>query len=84
MRPSPILPLRVSGTDSPADPDHADRPRTSWITDPDGYRIELIAEWPTGHADGITKADFPDPTGPRWHASRSTDAVGSLCMTADQ
>lgn len=33
-------------------------PRTSWITDPDGYRIELV-EWPTGHADGITKADFP-------------------------
>jgi lactoylglutathione lyase len=33
-------------------------PRTSWITDPDGYRIELV-QWPTGHADGITKADFP-------------------------
>jgi lactoylglutathione lyase len=32
--------------------------RTSWITDPDGYRIELV-QWPTGHADGITKADFP-------------------------
>lgn len=32
-------------------------PRTSWITDPDGYRIELV-QWPTGHADGITEADF--------------------------
>ena len=31
--------------------------RTSWITDPDGYRIELV-QWPAGHADGITKADF--------------------------
>jgi lactoylglutathione lyase len=39
----------------PADPDG---PRTSWITDPDGYRIELV-QWPTGHADGITEADFP-------------------------
>lgn len=32
-------------------------PRTSWLTDPDGYRIELV-EWPPGHADGITAADF--------------------------
>jgi lactoylglutathione lyase len=28
-------------------------PRTSWIIDPDGYRIELV-QWPAGHADGIT------------------------------
>ena len=31
--------------------------RTSWITDPDGYRIEQV-QWPTGHVDGITEADF--------------------------
>jgi catechol 2,3-dioxygenase-like lactoylglutathione lyase family enzyme len=36
----------------------AEGPRTSWITDPDGCRIELV-QWPAGHADGITKADFP-------------------------
>jgi lactoylglutathione lyase len=41
----------------PGLPDDADRPRTSWITDPDGYRIELV-QWPSGHADGITEADF--------------------------
>ena len=35
----------------------ADGPRTSWITDPDGYRIELVHR-PAGHADGMTKADF--------------------------
>ena len=35
-----------------------DGPRTSWLTDPDGYRIELV-QWPAGHADGITAADFP-------------------------
>ncbi|MFE5191897.1 VOC family protein [Streptomyces sp. NPDC056628] len=34
-----------------------DGPTTSWLTDPDGYRIELV-EWPAGHADGITPADF--------------------------
>lgn len=39
----------------PAGPDG---PRTSWLTDPDGYRIEMV-QWPAGHADGITAADFP-------------------------
>ncbi|MDQ3657387.1 MAG: VOC family protein [Chloroflexota bacterium] len=34
-----------------------DGPLTSWLTDPDGYPIELV-EWPPGHADGITAADF--------------------------
>lgn len=29
----------------------------SWLTDPDGYRIELV-QWPPGHADGMTAADF--------------------------
>ena len=32
-------------------------PQTAWLTDPDGYRIELV-EWPHGHPDGITAADF--------------------------
>jgi lactoylglutathione lyase len=32
-------------------------PQTSWLDDPDGYRIELV-QWPAGHADGITEADF--------------------------
>ena len=32
-------------------------PRTSWLTDPDGYRIELV-QWPPGHADGLSAADF--------------------------
>jgi lactoylglutathione lyase len=31
--------------------------RTSWLTDPDGYRIELV-QWPAGHSDGMTAADF--------------------------
>ena len=41
----------------PGLPAGADGPRTSWIADPDGYRIELV-QWPAGHADGITEADF--------------------------
>ena len=31
--------------------------RTSWLTDPDGYRIELV-QWPPGHPAGITAADL--------------------------
>ena len=38
----------------PAGPDG---PRTSFVSDPDGYRIELV-QWPPGHPDGITTADF--------------------------
>lgn len=35
-------------------------PRTSWLIDPDGYRIELV-QWPPGHPDGISAADFAPP-----------------------
>lgn len=51
--------LAVKGiaAEPPGLPGGADGPQTSWITDPDGYRIELV-QWPTGHADGITMADF--------------------------
>jgi lactoylglutathione lyase len=38
-------------------PGGPDGPAVGWLTDPDGYRIELV-EWPPGHADGITAADF--------------------------
>jgi len=38
-------------------PDGPHGPQTSWLTDPDGYRIELV-HWPHGHPDGITAADF--------------------------
>ncbi|WP_433364837.1 VOC family protein [Actinoplanes sp. CA-142083] len=31
--------------------------RTAWLTDPDGYRLELV-QWPTGHPAGMTAADF--------------------------
>jgi lactoylglutathione lyase len=45
---------------TPSDPEHPggpDGPRTSWLTDPDGYRIELV-QWPDGHAYGISADEF--------------------------
>jgi lactoylglutathione lyase len=45
--------------DTPGSPDGSDEFRTTWITDPDGNRIELV-QWPAGHPDGITAADWPD------------------------
>ena len=41
----------------PQYPAGEDGPRTCFVPDPDGYRIELV-EWPPGHPDGITRADF--------------------------
>jgi len=38
-------------------PGGPDGPRTSWLTDPDGYRIELV-QWPPDHPSGLTAADF--------------------------
>jgi lactoylglutathione lyase len=43
--------------DTPTSPNGSDDFWTTWLTDPDGYRIELV-QWPTGHADGLTSADF--------------------------
>jgi lactoylglutathione lyase len=51
------LAARGIEVEPPELPGGTDVPRTSWITDPDGYRIELV-QWPVGHADGITGADF--------------------------
>jgi lactoylglutathione lyase len=46
--------LTVGPVERPGGPNG---PQTSWLTDPDGYRIELV-QWPPGHANGITSADF--------------------------
>jgi hypothetical protein len=43
--------------EAPALPADPATPRTSWITDPDGYRIERV-ESPTAQADGVTETDF--------------------------
>ena len=56
-----IAELAAQGIDAeaPGSPDGSDDFSTTWITDPDGNRIELV-QWPAGHADGITAADWPD------------------------
>jgi lactoylglutathione lyase len=41
----------------PESPDGSDDFWTAWLTDPDGYRIELV-QWPAGHAQGMTGADL--------------------------
>ena len=49
----------LAGRGVPAEPPAEPGPglRTSWLTDPDGYRIELV-QWPPGHPAGMTAADF--------------------------
>jgi lactoylglutathione lyase len=42
---------------APSSPNRSDDFWISWLTDPDGYRIELV-QWPPGHADGLTRLDF--------------------------
>ncbi len=46
--------LEPGPVERPGGPDGA---QISWLTDPDGYRIELV-QWPPGHPYGITAADF--------------------------
>lgn len=55
-----IADLAAKGIDAeaPSAPEGSPDPRTSWLTDPDGNRIELV-QWPAGHPDGITAADWP-------------------------
>jgi lactoylglutathione lyase len=46
--------------EAPGSPDGSADFWTAWVTDPDGYRIELV-QWPDGHPDGMTKSDLADP-----------------------
>jgi len=41
----------------PGSPDGSDDFWTAWLTDPDGYRIELV-QWPAGHPEGLTETDM--------------------------
>jgi lactoylglutathione lyase len=56
------LTVRGVAVDAPHSPDGSEDFWTSWITDPDGYRIELV-QWPAGHPVGMTEADFGDQAG---------------------
>jgi lactoylglutathione lyase len=46
--------------DEPGSPDGSPDFWTAWVTDPDGYRIELV-QWPDGHPEGMTGADLAAP-----------------------
>ena len=46
-------------TEAPDAAEGADDFLTSWTSDPDGHRIELV-KWPAGHPDGMTAADLPE------------------------
>jgi lactoylglutathione lyase len=45
--------------DGPHLPGGPDGPKTCFLTDPDGHRIELV-EWPAGHAAGLVDEDFAE------------------------
>jgi lactoylglutathione lyase len=57
------LTARGLDVDGPGSPDGSDDFWTAWLTDPDGYRIELV-QWPPGHPDGMTEADFGGAAAP--------------------
>lgn len=45
----------------PCSPDGSEDFWTAWLTDPDGYRVELV-QWPAWHPAGMTRADLTGPT----------------------
>jgi lactoylglutathione lyase len=68
------LAARGVQAEAPASPDGSTGFWTAWLTDPDGYRVELV-QWPDGHPDGMTRSDFVDPaqepmTGSQPHSPR--------------
>ncbi|MDX6365091.1 MAG: lactoylglutathione lyase, partial [Nocardioidaceae bacterium] len=60
--------------EQPSSPSGSEDFWTTWLTDPDGYRVELV-QWPAAHADGMTSADFPE----RSPAADRGDAEGQGC-----
>jgi lactoylglutathione lyase len=57
------LTARGLQADAPSSPDGSEDFLTTWLTDPDGYRVELV-QWPTGHPEGLTRTDFPGQAPP--------------------
>jgi len=57
-----VAQLAARGTQAaePGSPDGSEGFWTSWVDDPDGHRIELV-QWPSGHPDGMTRADLLGP-----------------------
>lgn len=55
--PAAVSDLAARGITAEPPTDHGEGMWTAWLTDPDGYRIELV-QWPPGHPAGMTAADF--------------------------
>jgi lactoylglutathione lyase len=53
------LAARGVEAETPTSPDGSDDFLTTWVTDPDGRRIELV-QWAAGHAAGMSAADFAE------------------------
>lgn len=54
------LATRGVEVEPPSSPDGSEGFWTTWLTDPDGCRIELV-QWPAGHPAGMTRADLVGP-----------------------
>ena len=56
-----VAQLEAAGAEAstPGSPDDSDDFWTAWVTDPDGYRLELV-QWPAGHPAGMTRSDLLD------------------------
>ena len=52
-----IAELATRGVEAEPPADLGPGMRSSWLTDPGGYRIELV-QWPPGHPAGMTAADL--------------------------
>jgi catechol 2,3-dioxygenase-like lactoylglutathione lyase family enzyme len=52
-----VADLAAKGVSAEPPHDHGEGMWTAWLTDPDGYRIELV-QWPPGHPAGMTAEDF--------------------------
>ena len=54
-----VAAMRARGLEvaEPTSPDDSADFLTSWITDADGNRIELV-QWPPGHAVGLSATDW--------------------------
>jgi lactoylglutathione lyase len=50
-------------TDAPSSPSGSEDFWTTWLTDLDGYRIELV-QWPSGHPAGLTRDDLLEQAPP--------------------
>ena len=67
----------------PSSPDGSDDFWTAWLTDPDGYRIELV-QWPAGHADGMSESDFAGSGGGSDHLMPSEEVADLARAVLDE